>query len=349
MRLRIKPGTIALILVFGGIALFLAWPKIQEVRNVEPHKRVMVVYGFSILGEAMNEGIFPEFARLWKSRTREQVVFTSSFSGSGTITNQIIMGAPAVLAILSHEGDALRLKEAGAITSDWRQLPAGGVLNQTPFVILVRKGNPKNLHSFADLARPGVGVIHPDPLTSGGAKWSILAEFVSALKDPASTDPEDQARGKAQLLGIWKNVVGQSPSAAGARTQFENGLGDALITYEQQGLIPRDASSAKVEIVRPARTVLSEHPLVVVDRNIRFKERPLVEAFRDFLFSDEAQRIFVRFGFRSAVNPSLDAGNSSLPPLKDAVKVEQMGGWAAADALVYESIWKGQVLKELGK
>ena len=109
------------------------------------------------------------------------------------------MGAPAVLAILSHEGDALRLKEAGATTSDWRQLPAGGVLNQTPFVILVRKGNPKNLHSFADLARPGVGIIHPDPLTSGGAKWSILAEFVSALKDPASTDPEDQARGMAQL------------------------------------------------------------------------------------------------------------------------------------------------------
>ena len=346
---RWKPSFIVPILIFAGLALFLAWPRIQEARKVQPHQRVVVVYGFSILGEAMNQGVFPEFSRRWKERTGEEVIFTSSFAGSGTITNQIVLGAPAALAILSHEGDALRLKEAGAVTGDWHSFPANGVVNRTPFVILVRKGNPKNIRTFADLARPRIGVIHPDPLTSGGAKWSILAEFVSASGHPMAADPEDRRKGKEQLLGIWRNVVGQSPSAAGARTQFENGLGDALITYEQQGLLPREGKQSETEIIRPPSTILSEHPLVLVDRNISHKERPLVEAFRDFLFTDAAQSIFVRYGFRSAVNPSLESANPDLPPLPAAFTVGEMGGWSAADALVYEKIWKGEVLQELRK
>ena len=347
--MRLKPSTAVSILLVLGLALFLLWPRIQEARKVRPHQRVLVVYGFSILGEAMNQGIFPEFSRRWKERTGEDVAFTSSFAGSGTITNQIVMGAPAAVAIVSHEGDALRLEEAGAVTTDWRAFPARGVVNRTPFVILVRKGNPKDIRTFADLARPGVGIIHPDPLTSGGAKWSILAEFVSATGKPSTEDPEDLRRGKELLVGIWKNVVGQSPSAAGARTQFENGLGDALITYEQQGILPRGDSTHASEIIRPPYTILSEHLLVLVDRNLKPKDRPLVEAFRDFLFSDAAQSIFVKYGYRSALNSSLESANPDLPPLPKTFTVEEMGGWKKADALVYEKVWKGQVYKELRK
>jgi len=346
---RWKLSAVIPLLALAGLVLFLAWPRIQEARHAKPHQRVVVVYGFSILAEAMNQGIFPEFSRRWKQEHGEELVFTSSFSGSGTITNQIVMGAPAALAILSHEGDALRLKEAGATTTDWHDFPAKGIVNQTPFVILVRKGNPKKLRTFADLAKPGVGIIHPDPLTSGGAKWSILAEFVSASGHPMAADPEDQRVGKQQLLGIWKNVVGQSPSAAGARTQFENGLGDALITYEQQGLLGGEGNKSAAEIVVPPFTILSEHPLVLVDRNIRAHDRAPVEAFRDFLFSDAAQTIFVQYGFRSAVNPSLDSANPRLPALPATFKVDEMGGWVAADTEVYEKIWKEEVLKELRK
>jgi sulfate/thiosulfate transport system substrate-binding protein len=346
---RWKPSLLLPVLILAGLVLFLAWPRIQEARKAQPHQRVVVVYGFSILGEAMNQGVFPEFSRRWKEQHGEELVFTSSFAGSGTITNQIVMGAPAAMAILSHEGDALRLKEAGAVATDWHNFPAKGIVNQTSFVILVRKGNPKNIKTFADLARPGIGIIHPDPLTSGGAKWSILAEFVSASRHPMAADPEDQRLGKQQLLGIWKNVVGQSPSAAGARTQFENGLGDALITYEQQGLLGGEGNKSGTEVVRPPFTILSQHPLVLVDRNIRPHDRPMVEAFRDFLFSDAAQAIFVRYGFRSALNPSLDSANPDLPPLSETFTVDEMGGWAAADARVYEKIWKGEVLKELRK
>jgi sulfate transport system substrate-binding protein len=346
---RRTAGTVSFIVVLAALALYVAWPTIQEARHVAPHQRVVVVYGFSILGEAMNQDIFPAFGRQWKQKTGEEVTFNSSFAGSGTITNQIIMGAPAVLAILSHEGDALRLQKAGAVTTDWHDFPAHGVLNHTPFVILVRKGNPKKIASFADLARPGIGIIHPDPLTSGGAKWSILAEYGSAVADLGGAEAADRERGRAQLLGIWKNVVGQSPSAAGARTQFENGLGDALITYEQQGLIPREDKEMKVEIIRPVKTIFSEHPMVLVDRNVRARDHDLVMALRDFLFSDEAQKLFVKHGFRSSVNPSLDTANPLLPPMTGTFTVEEMGGWEAADQLVYEEIWKGEVLKELGR
>ena len=345
---RRTAGTVSFIVALAALALYIVWPSIQEARHVAPPQRVVVVYGFSILGEAMNQDVFPAFGRHWKEKTGEELTFTSSFAGSGTVTNQIIMGAPAVLAILSHEGDALRLKKAGAVTTDWHEFPAHGVLNQTPFVILVRKGNPKKIASFADLARPGIGIIHPDPLTSGGAKWSILAEYGSAVADLKGTDAADRMRGEAQLLGIWKNVVGQSPSAAGARTQFENGLGDALITYEQQGLIPGEGEQ-KVEIIRPKKTILSEHPVVVVDRNVRAKDHDLVMALRDFLFSDEAQKLFVKHGFRSALNPALDASNRLLPPLAGTFTVEEMGGWEAADKRIYEEIWKGKVLKEIGR
>src|SRR5258705_6288941 len=155
---RWKPSALIPLLALAVLVLYLAWPRIQDARKARLHQRVVVVYGFSILAEAMNQGIFPEFSRRWKAEHGEELVFTSSFAGSGTITNQIVLGAPAALAILSHEGDALRLKAAGAITADWHEFPAKGIVNQTPFVILVRKGNPKNLRTFADLARPGVGI-----------------------------------------------------------------------------------------------------------------------------------------------------------------------------------------------
>src|SRR5207248_10180694 len=113
---------------------------------------------------------------------------------------------------------------ANVITpKDWQRLPQQGVMNRTPFVILTRAGNPQRIADFADLARPGVKVVHPDPLTSGGANWAIVAEYGAGVR---------QHRGNAQagrdlLAGIWKNVVAQAASARAVRTQFENGFGDA--------------------------------------------------------------------------------------------------------------------------
>jgi sulfate transport system substrate-binding protein len=347
LRDRLRGG----LALAGGAALLLyaLWPWLPvphgEGRGSRP--RTVVFYGFSILGEAMNQDVLPEFARRWRQRTGERIEFVTSFAGSGTITNQLTMGVPAQVALLSLELDADRLAKAGVIPpGSWRRLPHGGVVNRTPFVLVVRKGNPKGIHGFADLARPGVKVVHPDPLTSGGANWAILAEYGSAARH-APPGGERQA-GFEALLGVWRNVAAQAASARAARTQFENGFGDALVTYEQD--VIKDAAKGTLpgEIVYPPSTVLSEHTLVILDKNIAPSERPLIDALVAFLWSEPAQALFVQRGFRS-VDERLNAGNPAFGIIRDPFLVGDFGGWQRVKKEIVDGLWKERVLKELGK
>src|SRR5258705_9643637 len=192
--------------------------------------------------ESLEKAIYPGFVAKWKQEHGQDIHFTSSFAGSETVTNQILQGVPAEIAILSIERDAQRLKDGNFVTSDWHALPYKGIVNKTPFVILVRKGNPKGILDFADLAKPGVRLIHPDPVSSGGAQWSILAIYGSELiKSEKETGEPDKARAQQTLQAIWKNVISTPGSAREARTQFETGFGDALITYELEGLLMKNA------------------------------------------------------------------------------------------------------------
>ena len=174
----------------------------------------ITLYGFSIMKESLEKEIYPAFAAKWKREHGVDVHFTSSFAGSETVTNQIIQGVKAQIAILSIERDAQRLKDKGLVTSDWRLLPQKGIVNRTPFVILVRKGNPKRINDFPDLAKPGIKLIHPDPISSGGAQWSILAIYGSELvKSQKQTGEADHARALQTLQAIWRNVISTPASA----------------------------------------------------------------------------------------------------------------------------------------
>ncbi|MFN8498996.1 MAG: sulfate ABC transporter substrate-binding protein [Anaerolineae bacterium] len=327
-----------------ALLLYVVWPWLPLPARAAP-PRTIIFYGFSILGDTMNNAIFPAFQKEWEAKTGERVEFISSFGGSGTVTNQLIMGVPAHAALLSLESDAQRLAAQGVIPpNSWQSLPYGGVVNRTPFVILVRKGNPKGIHDFADLARPGVRVVHPDPLTSGGANWAILAEYGAGAR-AAGGDP---AAGEAMLRGIWRNVVAQAPSAQAARSQFDNGFGDALITYEQEALASAARGQLDADIVYPRSTVLSEHTLVVLDRNIGAGERDVVEAFIAFLWSDTAQRLFAENGFRS-VEPRFDSANPHFGQIEDPFRVADYGGWSKVKPQIIDAVWKGRVLTELSR
>ena len=317
------------------------WPWLPVGRAAKP-PRTIVFYGFSILGEVLNDAVFPAFEKRWKSETGETIEIIGSFAGSGTITNQMILGVPAQLALLSLESDALRLARAGVISpGSWRSLPHGGVVNRTPFIILVRPENPRGIHDFPDLARRGVRVVHPDPLTSGAANWAILAEYGAGVRGDGGS-PE---AGKALLAGVWKNVVAQASSARAARTQFDQGFGDALITYEQEPLADAKRGRLRGVVVYPKRTVLSEHVLVVVDRNIRPAERPAVEALARFLWSDEAQRLFVAHGFRSVDDRWND--DPAFGKIEDPFLAADFGGWERIQPEIVEGVWKNGVLKAI--
>ena len=293
----------------------------------------ITLYGFSIMKESLEKAIFPGFKAKWKQDHGQTVQFQSSFAGSETVTNQILRGAPAEIAILSIERDVQRLQKDGFVTADWHSLPGKGIVNKTPFVIIVRQGNPKGIHDFSDLAKPGIRLIHPDPISSGGAQWSILAIYGSELKK----SEEDKPKALQTLRAIWKNVISTPGSAREARTTFELGNGDALITYELEALLMKEAN-APIEIVVPQATIFSEHPAVVIDKNITAAKRPLIDAFMQYLWSDEAQQAFVKFHFYSETNP---VNHIEMP-----FTIEYFGGWDKAYPEVIEGIFRDQVQRK---
>jgi sulfate transport system substrate-binding protein len=314
--------------------------------NASGDGQTITVYGFSIMKEALEKDIYPAFSEKWKREHGVNVNFVSSFAGSETVTNQILQGASADVAILSIERDADRLMEGKAVTTDWHTFPNGGVVNKTPFVILVRKGNPKQISDFPDLAKPDIKVIHPDPVSSGGAQWSILSIYGSELKkSEAASGEQDKARALQMLQSIWKNVISTPGSAREARTQFETGYGDALITYELEGLLMKQAG-AEIDVVIPKSTIFSEHPAVIVDRNVTAAERPIVQAFLNFLWSDEAQKAFVKYHFRSITNESFNDANKEFAKIEQPFTIQMFGGWGKAYPEVIEQVFRDQVQRK---
>ena len=306
----------------------------------------ITLYGFSIMKESLEKAIFPGFTAKWKQEHGQTVQFQSSFAGSETVTNQILRGAPAEIAILSIERDVQRLQKDGFVTADWHALPGKGIVNKTPFVIIVRQGNPKGIRDFSDLAKPGIRLIHPDPISSGGAQWSILAIYGSELKKSAPK-PEDADKPKAlqTLRAIWKNVISTPGSAREARTTFELGNGDALITYELEALLMKEAK-APIEVVVPQSTIFSEHPAAVIDKNITAAKRPIVDAFMQYLWSDEAQQAFVKFHFYASTNDAFNQVNKDFGHIEMPFTIEYFGGWDKAYPEVIEGIFRDQVQRK---
>lgn len=330
---------IAIFALAASLALFACLPGPTTSKG----SRTITVYGFSIMKESLENDIYPAFAAKWKSEHGEDVTFNSSFAGSETITNQILQGAPADVAILSIEGDVQRLIKAGHVPTDWWATEEKGIVNKTPFVILVRKGNPLGIADFPDLAKPGVKVIHPDPVSSGGAQWSILAIYGSELKkSEAETGSPDSNRALQTLQAIWKNVISTPGSAREARTQFETGYGDVLVTYELEGLLMKQAGEP-IEMIVPKSTIFSEHPAVVVERNVKAENKDIVFAFRNFLWSEEAQRAFVKNHFRSVTDDSLNDQNPEFARIEMSFTVDYFGGWAKAYPDIIENIFAKQV------
>ncbi len=305
----------------------------------------ITLYGYSIMKESLEKDIYPAFIAKWRQEHGQDIHFTSSFAGSETVTNQILQGVKAQIAILSIERDVYRLKQGGFVTSDWHALPQKGIVNKTPFIIIVRKGNPKGIHDFADLARPGIRLIHPDPVNSGGGNWSVLALYGSELvKSEKQSGEADHARALQTLQAIWRNVISTPASAREARTTFELGNGDALVTYEVDALLMKEANSP-IEIIVPEATILGEHLAVPVDRNISASDRPLIDAFLQYLWSDEAQRTWVKNHFHSSTNQALDKENKELATIKWPFTVDYFGGWEKANTDVIEHVFRDQVQK----
>jgi sulfate/thiosulfate transport system substrate-binding protein len=303
----------------------------------------ITVYGFSVVKEPLENEIFPAYQKLWFEKTGQQLTFTPSYAGSELVTNQIISGVEADVAILAIERNADRLVEAGVTKHKWRSLPYGGIVNKTPMVILVRQGNPKRIRDFSDLAKPGVKLIHCDPISSGAGQWSLLAVYGSELiKSERRTGKRDKKRAFELLQNVWKNVITRPLSAREARTQFERREGDALITYELEALQLLEKKLGDVMIVPPA-TIFSEHPVEIIDDHLPAPKFAIVELFVRYLWERPAQEAWVRSRFRSVTDESL---NAKFAKIEMPFYVKDLGGWEHAYPEIVDGVWKRDIQKE---
>jgi sulfate transport system substrate-binding protein len=296
-----------------------------DLRGSEDNVTI-TLYGFSVKGEVMQQKVFPAFQRSWKERTGKEVRFVSQFAGSGKVTNEVIAGAEAEVMVLSTEWDVIQLKKAGLTEIELSSLPWNGTVSTSPWVILVRDGDPKGIADFVDLGKKDVEIVHADPLTSGGACWSIFAIYGSELRrTKLSEGAPNTTAAEALLREVMKNVMSWQSSARAALSQFVLGYGDALITYENEALLAIGQGN-KLDVVYPRSTVLSEHKVAIVDKHVSPSERELVDAFVDFLFTEDVQKWMTEFDFRS-----MDTGlNGGFVPVEDPFLVSYLGGWEKA-------------------
>jgi sulfate transport system substrate-binding protein len=284
----------------------------------------------------MNLEILPAFQAHWKEKTGEKLEFITAYAGSGIIVDRILKEFTPEVAILSSEIDALRLARAGAVSGTlWRDLPHRGVVSRSPLVLICRSGNPLGIARFRDLAGEGVRLIHPDPATSGCGVWSLVAVHADAA------EPGNGKSARQALLSVWKNVVEEPSSARAALQAFEEGRGNVLVTYEQQGLERAASGKPPGEVIYPVPTVMSEHIVLQVPRNIDSGDRALVDAFIAFLWSDASQDMFLAHGFRS-VN---EEKNRDRVPVS-ALTLENLGGAREAGRRIVE-VWSETVLPVL--
>ena len=300
----------------------------------------ITIYGFSVVKEGLETSILPAYEREWKKKTGQRLTFETSYAGSEIVANQIVMGGEADVAILAIERNADRLFRPDVTRNEWRKLPYGGIINKTPMVIVVRQGNPKRIRDFEDLAKPGVKLIHSDPASSGAGQWTLLAIYGSELiKSEKRTGIRDNQRAFDLLRRISKNVKATPGSAREARTHFERGEGDALITYELEAMQLLD-KKLPVEIVMPRATIYSEHPVVIIDHLMDPSKYALVELFVRSLWEPEAQQAWVKSHFRSVTDEKL---NEKFPKIEMPFYARDLGGWSKAYPEIVEGAWKHKI------
>jgi sulfate transport system substrate-binding protein len=272
--------------------------------------------------------LIPMFKERWKQQTGQEVTFQESYLGSGAQSRAIVEGFEADVAALSLEADIERIAKAGLITHDWKATPTKGMVSTSIVAFAVRKGNPKNIRDWADLARPGVEILTPNPKTSGGAMWNIVALYGAAKRGFVDGVPkDDDAAATAFLKSVLKNVKVMDKGARESITNFEKGIGDVAITYENEVLVGQQHGQ-DYELVIPRSTILIENPIAVVDAYAdKHGTRAIAEAFVAFLLTPEAQEVFAEFGLRSIDKQVATAHADRYPPVQDLWTIEYLGGW----------------------
>lgn len=285
------------------------------------------------------------FGKHWLEKTGKTVAIEQSHGGSAKQARSVIDGleADVVTLALAYDIDAIS-EQAGLLPGDWqKRLPGNSSPYTSTIVFLVRKGNPKGIKDWDDLAKDGVSVITPNPKTSGGARWNYLAAYAYALRKNGG----DDAKAREFVAGLYKNVPVLDTGARGSTTTFaQRQIGDVFISWENEAHLVQKQYPGEYEIVTPALSILAEPPVAIVDKVVDRKgTRDLAQAYLEFLYTPEAQDIIGRHFYRP-VDPAASSKYASILKPVELVTIAEFGGWQEAqkthfnDGGVFDRIYR---------
>jgi sulfate/thiosulfate-binding protein len=272
----------------------------------------LTLVAYSTPEEAYKE-LIPAFN---KTPEGKGVGFSQSYASSGEQSRAVEGGLPADVVEFSLEPDITRLVDAGLVDENWNQNEHRGMVTDSVVVFMVRKGNPKDIQTWDDLVTGDVEVLEPNPFTSGGAKWNILAAYGAQLEQGRS--PEEA---RQYLAELFENVPVLDKSARESLQTFSSGKGDVLLGYENEAILAQEKGE-ELDYVVPDETLLIENPIAVVNES---KDPELAQSFVDFLYTPEAQEIFAGKGYRPVVEGT--AGAEEFPTPANLFEITKLGGW----------------------
>jgi sulfate/thiosulfate-binding protein len=264
--------------------------------------------------------------------------FSNSFGSSGDQSRAVESGQPADVVMFSLEPDMTRVVDAGIVAKDWNQNQYKGIVTNSVVTLMVRPGNPKNIQSFDDLTRDDVDVIDPNPATSGGARWNIMAIYGSQIRAGKS-----EAQAQDFVKQVIANTSVQDDSARDSLNTFSSGKGDVLVGYENEA-IQAQQEGVKLDYVTPSSTILIENPIAVTT-----DASDTAKKFLDFLYTDQAQQEFADAGYRPVVKSVADKNASKFPVPSGLFTIADFGGWAkVSDPFFGDNGWVIKAESDLG-
>lgn len=304
----------------------------EDTPRAPHHQRARVelaLGAFSAAREVFDSQLLPAFARQQQQHGRE-ITFTKVYAGSEALTGTIASGFNADVAVFAHTGDMESLIGAGLVGETWRDAPNRGIFCRSVVVMAVRKGNPKSVRDWADLTRPGLAIVTPDPASSGGGIWNLCALYGAALRGHVGVPANDVVAARDFLARVEANVVDRRASATESFRAFLAGAGDVAITYESEVALAW-LFGHEVERVIPSSTILVESPAALLDKNVAAHGvRAEAQAFFEYLWTSDAQKKLAYCGFRPVDDAVAAASGGQFPQPKDLWTIEHLGGWDRA-------------------
>jgi sulfate/thiosulfate transport system substrate-binding protein len=311
-RLRLLTFTLPIAVLAAALAAGCGGTSDESSASSDGSGGNLTLVAYSTPEEAYRE-LIPTFNKTPEGRG---VSFDQSYASSGEQSRAVEGGLPADVVEFSLEPDMTRLVEAGLVDESWNQNAHDGFVTESVVVFMVRKGNPKNIQTWDDVIKDGVDVLEPNPFTSGGAKWNIMAAYGAQLEQGRS--PEEA---RDYVAKLFERVSVLDKSARESLQTFSSGKGDVLLGYENEAILAQQEGE-ELDYIVPDQTILIENPIATVSESSNPHKS---KAFVDFLYTPEAQEIFVHKGYRPVVDGVAGADEFPSPPA--LFEIDKFGGW----------------------